>query len=117
MGVHCLYNIPLGIYFTLMENLKMDGSSKKCGSCCSFRAYYTKGYCNLKKENNGYCCRQEKIVSKTEYCDDWRRKHMSSVRRLAIVIKSIPIIYDKIAVVEQILKEGLDCRYSDEEKQ
>lgn len=81
------------------------GENKKCWSCGSFRAYYTRGYCCLLREKNGYCMRHQKVVEKRSGCEKWHRRYILKNDRVKIVLNSIPEIYNKIAVIEQILKE------------
>ena len=83
----------------------MKQENKRCGSCNSFRAYYTKGYCCLMKESNGYCIRHDKVMEKGDICEEWHCRHLSRKKRIRIVVNSIPEIYGKIAIIEQILKE------------
>ena len=85
--------------------MKEDG--KKCWSCFHFRAYYTSGYCCLRKEDNGYCERQKKVMQRTDGCDQWHSRYTSKELRLRIARESIPAIYKKIAAIEEILREEM----------
>lgn len=88
----------------------MKQENKRCRSCCSFRAYYTMGYCSIMKENNGYCSRHERVANKSDSCDQWHRRLMPRVKCIKVAVKSIPEIYKKIAVIEEILKEDAELR-------
>ncbi|MDE7164795.1 MAG: hypothetical protein K2O04_05185 [Clostridiales bacterium] len=83
----------------------MKQSNKRCWSCGSFRAYYTKGYCCLFKEKNGYCARHEKITEKSDSCDKWHCRRTPKEKRIRIAVNAIPEIYHKIAIIEQLLME------------
>ena len=84
----------------------MNEKKGKCCSCRSFHAYYTKGYCCLLREKNGLCMRHNKITAKSESCEEWHcRKSLSKAERKSIAVNSIPEIYNKIALIEQIIKE------------
>lgn len=86
----------------------MKQENKRCWSCGYFRAYYTMGYCSLLKEDNGYCNRHNKIMKKNDNCDKWQCRHISREKRTRIAVNSIPEIYKKIAVIEQILQEEIE---------
>lgn len=88
----------------------MKQSNKRCWSCGSFRAYYTRGYCCLLKENNGYCSRHEKITEKCDSCDNWYCRRIPKEKRIRIAVNAIPEIYHKIAVIEQLLKEETELQ-------
>ena len=88
----------------------MKQENKKCGSCGGFRAYYTMGYCCLMRENNGYCVKHKKITQKSDCCDDWHYRHISRKKRTIIALNSIPVIYKKVAVIEQVLQEDIELR-------
>lgn len=88
----------------------MEQDHKKCGYCGSFSAYYTRGYCSLLKENNGYCSRHKKIMEKNECCDQWSHRRTSRKRRIRTVVNAIPEIYNKIAVIEQMLNEDAELQ-------
>ena len=83
----------------------MNEKNKKCWSCSDFHAYYSKAYCCLLKENIGYCQRHCKIVEKSGSCADWYCRRTSKEKRCAIAINAIPEIYNKLAIVEQLLQE------------
>ena len=42
----------------------MNEMKKKCWSCGKFSAYYTRGFCCLMKEDNGFCREYNKVVKK-----------------------------------------------------
>ena len=88
----------------------MKQSNKKCGYCASFAAYYTRGYCSMTKEKIGYCSHCKKIMDRGDSCDRWRCRHTSRNVRALIAINCIPEIYNKIAVIEQILNEEIEQR-------
>lgn len=83
----------------------MEQKTRRCANCYHFKAYYTRGFCCLLKENNGYCHQHEKIMEKDDCCDKWLRRRTSKEKRTRIIVNTIPEIYHKIAVIEQILKE------------
>lgn len=83
----------------------MKQENKRCGSCGSFCAYYTRGYCN----------RHKKVTEKGESCDRWFCRRTSSEKRIRAVVNSIPEIYNKIAVIEQMLKEDCELQKMTEE--
>ena len=83
----------------------MKQENKRCGNCNSFKAYYTKGYCCLMKESNGYCVRLSKVTEKSDICGEWHCRRISRKKRVRIAVNCIPEIYNKISVIEQILKE------------
>lgn len=47
----------------------MNEMKKRCWSCGKFNAYYTRGFCCLMKEDNGFCREYNKVVKKTDTCD------------------------------------------------
>lgn len=83
--------------------------NKKCWGCRSFKAYYTRGYCCLLREKNGFCMQLKKVVEKCDSCDKWRCRYISKSDRAKIALNSIPEIYNKIAVIEQILQEEIEA--------
>lgn len=88
----------------------MNEMKKRCWSCGKFNAYFTRGFCCLMKEDNGFCREYNKVVKKTDTCDKWYCKRMSKERRIKIVLRSLPEIYDKIAALEQILTEETELQ-------
>ena len=83
----------------------MKEENKKCWSCGCFQRYYTKGYCNLQKEEVGFCSSENKIVRKDESCTNWNyRQRVRNVRK-QMAITSIVDIRSKLEVIEQILTE------------
>lgn len=93
----------------------MKQENKRCGNCGNFSAYYTRGYCCLLKEDNGYCRRHEKIMEKGDGCDQWRCRRFSRALRTKIAVNAIPEIYHKLSVIEQILKEDKEVQTEREE--
>lgn len=93
----------------------MSETKKKCCSCGSFSAYYTRGFCCLLKEKNGFCRRHNKIMEKSDSCDDWHCKRTSKERRIRIVMWSFPEIYNKIAILEQLLTEESELQKNRDE--
>ena len=83
----------------------MKEENKQCWSCGRFERYYTKGYCNLQKENVGFCSYQNKIVCVNETCMMWKYRQRVRYMRKQMAITSLCEIYDKITVIEEILKE------------
>ncbi|MCM1289827.1 MAG: hypothetical protein NC132_03215 [Corallococcus sp.] len=83
----------------------MKQKSHQCCTCRAFQAYYTRGYCSLLREKNGYCSTHKKVVEKSDGCGKWHVRHITRKDRIRIALLSIPEIYGKIAVIEQILKE------------
>lgn len=94
----------------------MEQANHKCCTCRSFHAYYTRGYCQLLREKNGYCTAHQKVVEKNDGCDNWHIRYVSRKDRMRIALRSIPEIYDKIAVIEQILKEETELNKIKDEK-
>lgn len=88
----------------------MKQDHKKCCYCGNFSAYYTRGYCCLLKENNGYCSRHQKIMEKDNSCAQWRCKRISRERRTRTVVNAIPEIYNKVAAIEQLLFEDAELK-------
>lgn len=86
----------------------MKDDNRKCWNCGSFRAYYTRGYCCLLKENNGFCNRNNKIMEKSDSCEKWFSRHTSKEKRTRIAVNSISEIYQKVAVLEQLLMDELE---------
>lgn len=80
----------------------MKQDHKKCGYCGSFNAYYTRGYCSLLKESNGYCNRHKKIMEKSDCCDKWYCRRISKARCTRTVVNAIP---------ESIIKFRLSSNY------
>lgn len=83
----------------------MKEENKKCWSCGRFQRFYTKGYCNLQKENIGYCSFYNKIVDKDESCKMWNYRQRVRNMRKKMAISSIVDMRDKLEVIEQILTE------------
>ena len=83
----------------------MKEENKKCWSCGRFQRYYTKGYCNLQKEEMGFCSFQNKIVGKDESCKMWNYRQRVRNMRKQMAISSIVDIRRKLEVIEQILME------------
>lgn len=88
----------------------MKQENKKCRSCGSFRAYYTTAFCSLMRENNGYCSRHGKVTEKNDSCDHWRCRYLLRDKRTRVVVKTIPEIYKKVVVIEQILRQDAELR-------
>lgn len=88
----------------------MKQSGKTCGSCGYYSAYYTRGYCSLSKEKIGYCNHHKKITDRSDSCDRWRCRYTSRNVRTLIAVNCIPEIYNKIAVIEQILNEEIELK-------
>lgn len=83
----------------------MKDENKKCWSCGSFQRYYTKGYCDLQKEDVGFCYFQNKIVHKDESCKLWSYRQSVRNMRKKMAINSIVDIRDKLEIIEHILTE------------
>ena len=93
----------------------MKHDYRKCYFCINFRAYYTMDYCCLVKENIGYCNCHKKIVNNDDGCSEWHFHYTPKETRTKIALNSIPELYEKIAVIEQILKEDIELRKMREE--
>lgn len=85
----------------------MEKYSKECFGCNHYRAYYSREFCHLFRERFGCCNKQNKIVKENNYCDEWRRRRVSSTQHISLAVVSINEIYQKIATVEQMLKEEI----------
>ena len=83
----------------------MKEENKKCWSCGRFQSFYTKGYCNFKKEEVGFCSYKNKIVNKNESCKTWNYRLTVRNMRKRMAINSIVDIRNKLEVIEQILME------------
>lgn len=83
----------------------MKEENKKCWSCGRFQRFYTKGYCNLQKEEIGFCPFQNKIVNKDESCKKWNYRQRARNMRKHMAVSSIVDIRSKLEVIEQILIE------------
>ena len=83
----------------------MEQSNKRCWNCVSFRAYYTRGFCCIMKEDIGLCRRQDIIVGKRDSCESWRFRYLGKDERRRIALGAIPEIYNKIADIAEILKD------------
>ena len=83
----------------------MKEENKKCWSCGRFKRFYTKGHCNLQKEEIGFCSLQNKIVGKDESCKKWHYLQRVRNMRKQLAISSIADIRSKLEVIEQILTE------------
>ena len=94
----------------------MKQDHKTCAYCYYFRAYYTRAYCCLLREKNGYCAKHEKVAEKCDSCDMWCGRRTSKAKRIKIVLSCLPEIYYKIAVVEQLLKEETGLQKIRDEK-
>ena len=94
----------------------MKEENKKCWSCGRFQRYYTKGYCNLHKEEVGFCSLQNKIVSKDENCKMWHYGQRVRNMRKKMAIESIIDIRCKLEVIEQILTEERELEKLKNEK-
>ncbi len=86
----------------------MKQENKKCWSCGYFRAYWTRGYCCLMKEKNGLCWKHNKVMDKSDSCEDWNYKLTSKEKRIKIAANCIPEIYQKVAVLEQLMTEEME---------
>lgn len=82
---------------------------KKCGSCGYFKAYYTRGFCCLLREDNGICHYSNKVMKKSDSCDKWYCRRSSKDKRIKIAVNCIPEIYNKVSVLEQILREECEA--------
>ncbi len=85
----------------------MKEENKKCWSCGRFNVYYTKGFCNLHKEEVGYCNLHNKIVNKHETCKTWRYGERVRRMRKNMAINAIIDISTKMEVIEKILKDEI----------
>ena len=94
----------------------MKEENKKCWSCGRFQRYYTKGYCNLQKEEVGLCSFQNKIVSTGESCKMWNYRQRVRNMRKQMAISSIVDIRSKLEVIEQILTEERELEKIKNEK-
>lgn len=83
----------------------MTEEKKKCQSCRSFRAYYSRGYYCLLKENIGFCQRHSKVMEKSDSCNDWLCRKTDRNARKKMAIDAIIGVYGKLAVIEQIINE------------
>ena len=94
----------------------MKEENKKCWSCGRFQRYYTKGYCNLQKEEVWFCTLQNKIVCKDESCKMWNYRQKVRNMRKKMAISSIVDIRSKLEVIEQILTEEAELEKIKNEK-
>ena len=83
----------------------MKDENKKCWSCGRFQRFYTKGVCNLQKEDVGLCSLHNKIVRKDESCKTWQYCPRIRNMRKQMAINSIVDIRCKLEVIERILTE------------
>ena len=94
----------------------MKEENKKCWSCGRFQRYYTKGHCNLQKEEIGFCSSQNKIVCKDGSCKMWNYRQRVRNMRKQMAISSIVDIRSKLEVIEQILTEERVLKMIETEK-
>ena len=94
----------------------MKEENKRCLSCGRFQRYYTMGYCNLQKEEVGFCSLQNKIVHKDESCTMWNYGQRVRNMRKQMAINSIIDIRSKLEVIEQILTEEREAEKIKNEK-
>ena len=86
----------------------MSEERRKCFNCNHYYAYYTKSFCNLTRERRGYCQRYDRITDECNNCEEWRRKRVAGKQCVALAIDGISKIYEKLAIVEQLLKEEIE---------
>lgn len=94
----------------------MKEENKKCWSCGRFQRFYTKGFCNLQKEDFGLCSSHNKIVRKDESCKTWQYCQRIRNMRKRMAINSIVDIRSRLEVIEQILTEERELEKIKNEK-
>ena len=62
------------------------------------------------KEKNGYCSMHDRVTEKSDGCDEWWRRRSSSKKRTRIAVNAIPEIYNKVAIIEQLLQEESELK-------
>lgn len=88
----------------------MDIECKRCWNCSNFHAYYTRGFCCLVKEENGYCALHEKVMMRTDACEKWHCHYTSRQQRFNIALNATLQIYKTLSEIEQILQEEKELR-------
>lgn len=83
----------------------MERKNKACWNCGNYKAYYTKGLCHFDKLDNGFCCKQKKVVDKHEQCELWRSNYKIRGLREDIAKRKLNDIVDAIVEIRQILFE------------
>ena len=90
---------------------------QKCFNCHYYRAYYSIGYCNLFRERFGNCEQCNQVTRDDGYCEKWHSRRTSIKQRALITMESIAEIYEKLAIVEQVLKEEIEIEKINTEMQ
>lgn len=90
-----------------IKEVKMIIHSMECFNCKHYRAYYSREFCNLFRERFGRCENHCKIVKENDFCDEWRKRRISSAQHISLAISAIDQIHEKISIVEQMLKEEI----------
>lgn len=83
----------------------MESCDKACWNCTHYKAYYTKGLCCFKKEENGYCRKHGQIVNKHEQCGCWIRMTPRREKRKIVAMRKLNKIFNDIMEIKQILLE------------
>lgn len=84
----------------------MSGKIRECWNCSSYRAYYTKGFCQFDKQRAGLCCRRTQTVEdKHQSCEFWRSTVKLKNLRKQIAIKKLNEILESMLQIKQIFSE------------
>ena len=84
----------------------MKEINKKCWSCAWFHNYYVKGIYKFDRKELGECAMHDTIVSQYDTCEQW--KNAVSLKKLNkdFAINYLNEIYNRLTVIEEIIKEA-----------
>ena len=83
----------------------MEGDNKHCYSCRHYNPYYTKGYTQFDKCENGLCTKKKATVEKGEYCESFTYAYYGRINRNQAALSAIAEHINILAELKQILEE------------
>ena len=83
----------------------MSDDNKKCWSCASFKAYYTRAYGCFLREDKGFCHKHNKIMKKKDGCDKWAYRKTNKNEHKKMAVDAMVDIHKKLAIVERIFND------------
>lgn len=78
---------------------------KDCINCGNYNAYYSKDRDHFKRERQGFCDLDKKVVQNHDTCERWRNNYWRRTVRNRVCVKTLDKALTTISEIKQILFE------------
>ncbi len=89
-------------------NEEIKKKSKKCLYCGNYEGYYKKGLHRFESIKQGFCVKNNQIVSNKDCCEFWKTSSRRFYLRKKVASRALFEILMDISAIRQILQENQD---------